>query len=393
MTETATMTQSPAMTETATKWVLIAPHDSLFFRDGRPFNLDDQGAALAASSFPPPPRTIAQMIRAALAAGRGWTGGNWCAGQGGEVFRSVLGDGPDDLGELRFAPPRLVEMGTKSLTPLYPAPLGVVIRLSADGTRVADVARLSPTASRHCDLGQVLLPEVEGEGWKAPEGWYLTADGLADFLAGKTPKSTEFRRLAALAPSESRVGIRRDRGTRQVEQGMLYMTVHRRPGTGLSSHSREIRLCAGYSGAEEWEPAAVRPFGGEHRFAWLDIAQDMPTLPEVELPSEGAELRYTVTLLSPLLPTDDGWRTPGGRLEGLPGSIVSACVGKPQMIGGWSSFAKFGPQALKPHLPAGSIWFIKANSSDVNLADLPPALGQATEFGYGGVVYGRWQER
>ena len=55
---------------TGARLFVLAPTDTLFFRDGRPYNQDDDGLAHARSLFPPHPSTLTGALRAALALGR-----------------------------------------------------------------------------------------------------------------------------------------------------------------------------------------------------------------------------------------------------------------------------------------------------------------------------------
>jgi CRISPR-associated protein Cmr3 len=376
----------------ATSWLLIEPHDSLFFRDGRPFNQDDEGAAHIASLFPPSPRTVAQMIRAALAAGRGWTGGDW---RDRQDLVQELGDGPENIGRLRFTAPVLVKIaGGNAAEPVYPAPLALVARFDENGEIIA-VARLSPGRAFSCDFsnGKARLPRLAAEdgaaGWKALDGWYVTHDGLQQFLDGENPDPNTFAKLGRLAPTERRVGIARDAGTRQAVSGALFATDHRR----LAGKQERYAICSGFAGAEGWTYARHRPFGGEHRFAWLDETEPPPSLRPC-IPAPGDTVCYLIVTTSPMLPSDDGWRTPSGKpARDLPGQLVSACVGKPVMLGGWYSLgANFGPQPLQPHLPAGSVWFMKSSRDEFSGVELPASIGLRAEFGYGGCVYGFWKD-
>ena len=69
----------------------IFPNDTLFFRDGTPFNQDDAGLAEARSVFPPYPPVVAGALRAGMARTLGWPGwGNW---QGNSSIVGRLGSG------------------------------------------------------------------------------------------------------------------------------------------------------------------------------------------------------------------------------------------------------------------------------------------------------------
>ena len=49
-------------------------------------------------------------------------------------------------------------------------------------------------------------------------------------------------------------------------------------------------------------------------------------------------------------------------------------------------------RSQNPHLPAGSVWLMKAARDELGQAKLPASIGQSTEFGYGGCVYGSWTD-
>ena len=110
----------------------LEPVDTWFFRDGTPFTKGDSPQENVGSLFPPPPATVVGALRAALARSRGWGGrGSWPP----EICE-ILGDGPDDLGQLRFDGPFLLREkvpasgeppGAERPVPLFrgsPAPAG-----------------------------------------------------------------------------------------------------------------------------------------------------------------------------------------------------------------------------------------------------------------------------
>lgn len=113
--------------------------------------------------------------------------------------------------------------------------------------------------------------------------------------------------------------------------------------------------------------------------------------PEAPLEPQKDTVQYTVIFITPAQLNGDGWQQPNGTLADLPGRIVSACVGKPVLIGGWDSNSKT-PQALEPYLPAGSIFFMEAPASD--LANIQTKhntkIGHKTAWGYGHILIGAW---
>jgi CRISPR-associated protein Cmr3 len=124
---------------------------------------------------------------------------------------------------------------------------------------------------------------------------------------------------------------------------------------------------------------------------WVETTENI-TLPQPPaLQPDGNTLRYTVTLVTPAAPTDERWRQAGVALFGLPGTVASACVGKPQMIGGWNSI-KREPLPLRAHLPAGSTFFMEADASELSAVQQRHGehIGEMTSWGYGQILIGAW---
>lgn len=371
--------------------LILRPHDTLFLRDGRPFNQGDQEQAASAGIFPPYPPTVAGALRAALARASGWTGGSWS-----EALKARLGDGVDwasgdaALGPLRFAGPFVLRGGQ----PLYPAPLCLLVKRASAG--FGAVVRLAPGEPLACDLGRVALPEKMGamEGGKAPEDVWIDAAGLRAALEGETPSPKSLIDQATLWETEARVGIARDEATRTTGEGALYAAAHVRLNEriGLAVHVGGVDA-SGIIGT-------LAPLGGEGRSVWIEAgtAMDLPEVPTLTPDADGV-LRYTVILLTPAFfgDAEDDWPKPDGTIRDgagapLPGRIVSACVGKPVQVGGWGGEART-PLALRPLAPAGSVWFMEASAGDADAVRLRhgTGIGRATGWSFGLALIGHWQ--
>lgn len=366
------------------KTFLIEPLDTLFFRDGRPFNAGETGQMEVDGHFPPAPTTLVGALRAALARSQGWSNSkkDWS-----EEIKQHLGDGPDLAAGLHFYGPYVV----RCEQPLFPAPLLLMGKSPQEkGEKWTDFIRLRP--AKHpltTDRGTLRLPEPVSQtnGHKALERCYLSAAGMQAVLDGGVPSPEQVFYHSDLWKTEPRVGILRDRKTRTTGDNALY----------LSSHVRLCsNVCLGVSIKglpDDWEPDTPAPLGGESRLAWIKPAKqfEFPKVSHLNTNANG-KLRYTVTLITPYDPSDERWRNAGQALFGLPGKIISACVGKPQLIGGWDSLQK-RPLPLKPHLPPGSTWFIEAESSEKQeILDMNTHIGKRTEWGYGQILIGTWEE-
>ena len=179
----------------------------------------------------------------------------------------------------------------------------------------------------------------------------------------------------------NRIGIQRDNASRTTQEDALYQVAYTRLAQGVSLGMQ----VDGYTG----NIPDVATLGGESRMAWLEPTESwsIPEVPDLKL--EGDVLRYIVVLVTPAQLT--GWQTPGGKLADLPGTIVSACVGKPVLIGGWDS-TKRAPKDLQPYLPAGSVFFMEASTSDAKaIQDAHDTkIGTSTDWGYGQIFIGVW---
>lgn len=390
-----------------TEWLALHPHDTLFFRDGRPFNQDDGGLASAESVFPPPSPSLIGGFRAATALRNGWPGhGSWV---GCHDLGQQLGDG-DDLGKLRFQGPilaRTEEEEGKALQPLFAVPLHVLAKVqeaieaplllhpSMEVGLETDVAESNGDAADH----QMLEPAggEDAKGKKAPSNFLITKDGLDDVLAGRIPNSRAFLHQSMLWNTEERIGLARDSRSHSARHGMLYLADHIRL-------NRRTRLLLGVDGfVSELTRPKLGSFGRFRRLADIEAMEHQPIMPRSVLPSvNDGVCRYIVMLTTPARIEDEGWHTIGGRLfsEGapLPGTIVTAATERPVWIGGWrdgSYGEQSGPKDLEPYLPAGSVWFMEDRSGDLEalnrLKDIG-RIGSRTEWGFGGCLIGRWAE-
>lgn len=345
--------------------------DTLMFRDGRPFNQNDAGASEAASVFPPWPPTVVGAVRAAL-----WKqlpNGKWDAGKLGSGTNWQDKNCPLD-GKLRFAAPLLLYNGG----PVFPVPLHII-----EGRNKADVTKLSklaPGDARNCDLGDdVRLPAPHDDtlvGIKTIEKRWVTLAGMKQILRGGVPDDDHLIRRTDLWRAEPRVGIGIDRKSRTTSDGHLYMATHIRMADGV-----KLRVSVkGWTGGKFI--TTLRSVAGEHRMA------QMSSCSEVILPKSinpGKDKLWLAIALSPVV-LDFDEKTSTWSVAGLPsGNIVSACLGKAVSIGGWNSEAR-QPIPLRRCIPAGSVWFMKGGQP-------PSSIGQATDWGFGQILTGTWQEK
>lgn len=360
--------------------------DSLFLKDGTPFDAGSVSRDGVGGLFPPTPETVVGALRARLARARGWSlTGRWDA-----ALNPVLGDGPADLGALEFTGP-ILQRGSDLL---FPAPRHLF--LNAGVPRV--LAR--PGAPVHCDLGEaVALPELPGcppEELKAlspADGYFLTTLGLLAVMRGELPAPETLVRghvedgqaLNAgqgLWIEDFRIGIGRDRETRSAAEGQLYATRHVRLGRGVA-------IAGGLTGVPaDWQGwcSGLLPFGGEHRAVALTASEALPRFLSASRPSIAGP-RFVLCALTPIdLQNTAAQIRPGAEWPGGT-RLLSACLDRVMKQGGWSSLRR-EPTPLLPLIPPGSAFFLEGDPGALVQA-LPQSgnglvrLGQRTRHGYG----------
>lgn len=376
----------------------IRPVDTLMFRDGRPFNQGDPGAAEAVSVFPPYPSTVSGMVRALL---------------------------PKTQKNLSFSAPVLCQ----GKQPLFPAPRSL---LKAKIANTSYYIPLVPGSEIECDLGrdrQLIRLPVSG-AWLAQgmteeqknkaalkeiEDDWITCGGLEKVLRGGVPVETDFVARNDLWLTEPRVGVGIEIGTRRPADGALYAATHTRPAKDVTLRV-DVEALDGADVALGL--ATLGRAGGEHRMAEFVVKNEKDALSFPKAPtlvSDGDCVRFTIYHASPCflwpMPRANakfgsvalarGPGDPSGaplKSQGLAvATVVSACLGKALMIGGWSlgdTKKDKGPTPMRPAIPAGSVWFLTAPAgTEKDIAALHGGrIGEGLGRGFGRIFIGSWSE-
>ncbi len=354
--------------------------DTLFFRDGTPHQAGEGGGLAIKSLFPPYIFTVQGAVRTGLALGQGWQ-------PGGELpFPAELGDG-DNLGRVSFEGPYLKYNGEY----LFDVPLHILHK------EFEQFRRLVPGEKTYVtDQGEVRLPVLTEPlpGAKVIQDHLVTARVLGNILAGGplSLQKSDFVKKDMLWQQEARAGIALDHEKGTTEEGMLYFTSHIRPTNGLAVAVKVKGLEQSWHGKV---PKALF-LGGEARMAGVRIADPKEILPPMpELKVNSGKIRFTVTLVTPgcLLPLEENKAESIKALitEGypsIPGSLVSACVGKLKQVGGFD-IVKRKPRPMIPIIPAGSTWFYEGQSKDIEvLRTLHGAV--SNPLGFNQIIIGNW---
>ena len=373
--------------------IQLKPVDSWFFRDGTPFTAGSTPQDNVNSLFPPYPPTVVGTLRAALALEKGWNGrSRWP-----RELNHVLGDGPQNLGKLSFDGPFLLQHDK----PLFPVPSHLLGSREPQGW--VPKALLRPGSPVNCDLGEdVRLPELpsSGEGGsdrpilKPGNAEWITQDGLKAVLDGHLPQHSHVVASKCLWSAEARTGLERSHEHRTAKEGMLYSTGHVRLHAGVSLGAQIAGLPA------DWIPPYERlaPLGGESRLAECQ-SWDVRAALTLKAPLDVIAARRRLTLVA-LSPLEVGEDVVLGKQDlevcGIPElgpvRVVSACLQRPQRIGGWDSLGRC-PLPLRSILPPGSVLFCKLlEHSSVRMTGtcVMAHVGSRQEWGFGLVALGVW---
>lgn len=352
----------------------LTPADAWFFRDGRPYNAQETNQADVPSVFPPPARTLSGALRAALAQlNGGWT----------PHLNEVFGSGPNDLGALQLTGPFLIKDG-QALWPLPRHVLGRTVEKWQPAAFLRPDEKTTPCDAGKLNLPVIALPPAQRSGLKPAETSWITTAGLSNLLGGTLPAAADIFSPKDLWAHEPRVGLVRDEKTLTTGEGALYSPAYVRLKKGVLLGVS----IAGVPSDLKADIPPLFPLGGESRLAQCDAwpHSALPSAPSLASfkPDTMGRIAFKIILLTP-----GAFQKP--TLSGA--EIISACVSKPQMIGGWDSLQR-APLPLQPFAPAGSVWFCTASAADF------PAIhaqhgkhhGPHAAHGFGQIIIGHWPQ-
>ncbi len=357
--------------------IRFKPLDTLFFRDGSPFNREELQANVK-TVFPPSPTTLAGAIRAAWARAMGWDGngrgGNWT-----KCCKDRLGAGCNLPEKITFNGPYLF----RNNDPVFPIPAHVLGTPSADPQRHKphDLILLAPGREMETDLGKIILPAKPSsdkiKGRKALiSDWWVSASGLLQILSGNPPDRDTLIHQSKLWTVEQRIGNFRKDG-RVTGLMALYSPQHIRLQQGV-----ELVMFSSGLPDIEIEQITSHPAltGGEARSCWLTIEEG--GLEGYLHPAASASSRkYTLVALTP---AQIGESLDSISIEGS--QPVSCCNQRPLMLGGWDCNK---PREMVPCLRPGSVLFMKTENDTATGKII--SYGGKTQWGFGRFVTGIWK--
>ncbi len=351
----------------------FSPVDTLFFRDGSPYNRHEIQANVN-SIFPPSPTTLIGAIRAAWAKSMGWSG---CGGWNEEII-SKLGSHFSLPNGMTFDGPYL----SKNEELFFPVPahlMGVESIKSGGLEKPSDLVFLGLTDSYETDLGKVFLPSMPSgkEGLKPlNENWWVSSEGMTSILKGELPNTKSLVHRNQLWIVEQRIGnYSRENETRTTGLNSLYSPQHIRLQQG-------VELVMFSTGLQEHAKCneILTPVGGEARMCELRVKKEsISEYLNISIPVNDQNKQVLIALTPIRL---ERGISPGSEIGS--GVLKSMCNARPTMLGGWSDGK---PRQLEPCLPAGTVLFLEAEQPKL-IGDIQ-IIGKDSSWGFGRLVTGQ----
>lgn len=324
--------------------------DTLFFRDGRPFN-----AASRAESTLPSPQSLTGALRTWLmrlmdldfqrfsAHIRDGASFADALGEQGAAFRAIA--------ELQVKGPWLAQLTETGVETLF-LPVPAALKQIKDGNdtnawvRSAPLQRALPGWNPPLS-GMLPIWTTERRPVEAASG-FVTLDGMKAFLEGRIPKPDQKRQASELFAFEERTGLQIDARSQAAQEGLIYAIKLLRLAPGIGFYARVNVPDALQSHFQE--PATL-PWGGEGRRVLCQQTELIKQDTKIQAPVSPLALRvFTTPCLVESPDVLSQWRP------------LAAALLPWQGISGWD-LALGGPKPLRWLLPAGSVLYFKSEQA------------------------------
>lgn len=353
--------------------IRIEAIDTLFFKDGKPFDMGEE--TWADGMFPPSASVLAGALRTV------WFGEN-----PDKISLATTVDDP--TGGLSIDSIALVVYDDIC----FHTPLDLVYDKKEKKQQNLVPLKLKENSSPSNSAFKYLLA-YEGKSKVEPAtGGIIDSYNMTNYLNDKIDP-INFMQLSDHIVSEPKTGIGREDLTRSADEGKLYRVGMRRPATYRKGEGeKKISIVVEFSGLEI--PAeGLMKLGGEGKIAKYstfsrDILPKKPVIDPVKeyyirliLVTPGIFEHGSLPSLESVLPD-----SAAGRYE-----IIAAVTGKPLHVGGFD-MQKRHPKPLKKAVPAGSVYYLNVEENYID--DILALHGKSispepfAQLGYGIVLTG-----
>lgn len=315
----------------------ITPMDTLFFRDGKPFNLGEE--TWADGIFPPAPSVYYGALRSVF-----------FAENMNEFVKEKLNTIDDRSRDLEITKMFLkIEAGC--FVPV-PRDCGIKKENSSENDSEVILSDMEETPDGNSCPTPFLLHFPER--YEYPDDHLMSLDVLEEYLNGTGRKGAfDVISTREYIKSEPKIGIARKNSTHSAEEGRLYRVGMRR----LDG----INIFIEFDGFNISSQGFMK-IGGEGKSAhYHNVTQ------EYLLPApESIDNRFKIYLATPAI-FSKGWLpnwldedTLEGKIDGTGCSVrlLTVAIGKPLRMGGFD-MAKNKPKPMRSMVPAGSVYYFE----------------------------------
>jgi len=327
--------------------------DTLFFRDGKPFEKGDD--VWATGMFPPLPSVLYGVLRSAYLAQNDI---------GLEVVEKAT-SGLKIKNIAYYVNLRNRDEEDKTERLQFPLPLDLVIEKEPEESLTAEENKTDyrsefnsydgilmdeNRAIKYSHLDQLPIVPKHILGYKKEidvesiEHGFIDKHLLEGYLSGTT--TIEIRKLSELYQSEPKIGISRNNATRTTSEGNLYRV-------GMI-RTTDVRIVVEFEGLELKDKGILK-IGAENKLAFYSEFTENAA-PKVELDLNGEE--FKIYLATPAFFEQGYYPSKIFKDQGIKAELLSCVVGKYINIGGFDMVKK-APKEMRKAVPAGSVYHYK----------------------------------
>lgn len=352
------------------RWFFLSPLDTLFFRDGKPFDIGVE--SFADFIFPPSPRTFYGALRTYII----FSHSDFNKYKADNNIYEVVGD-ENTLGSLKIYGPILAKKIDSHINIYFPIPKDIMIDNKSKKTVFLKPKKEEKIKSNIDVNIDFVIPE-ELEDLEEIEG-YFDLDDMKSYLEEDVNTlNLRVQNRELFYKIENRVGIKLDKKRGTVEPHYLYNVPHIRFGRFNDFYGYGFLI-----GVENDESLIKSNgefrLGGETRIVRFEeieneAIQDIVNRLKSKVLNRKNSNRIKFILFTPGI-FENGWypdflkKNSSNELIGEIGNLKVKLVGcildKPKYLGGFNLVQKI-PKKMKKVVPAGSVYFFEVLNGDVN---------------------------
>lgn len=328
----------------------LKPFDTLFFRDGKPFNMSEE--VWANGLFPPPPSVVYGALRTAYFSHH-------------LTDLEQAGGTNDPTSDLQIRGLYL----TKGAEVFLPCPADIVLSKNEQFSVLALTDFSGHSSSYPCSA---VLKAKDADLPVKPleKNCYVSQTIFEEYLAGNVP--SEILLSEEFFEKEPKLGIKKSPETGSSAEGMLYRVEMFRPKAAVS-----LRVDVTDSATSLALPShGILNMGGEGKSLSYQTQTDSMAIKAPALIGQ----RFKLVFASPSI-FEQGWLPSGfdqttliGNWRGCPVKILAATFDRPAYLGGFAMKTKHqrgGPKPMRRAVPAGAVYYLEALE---NIQDIIPAF-------------------